>query len=116
MLEGARAVRGRRSETLAASVAITRRDSPAGAGGPYSEDGRLTLLSFVWPDQIERFQNLARAIEIARTVPAAVECADAAVWLESQLATPRLGVATVVFHSIVMLYLDAATRERITSL
>jgi hypothetical protein len=83
---------------------------------PASEDGRLTLLSFVWPDQVERFRNLANAIDVARAVPAAVDCADAADWLEPQLAGRRAGFATVVFHSIVMLYLDENARSRVASI
>ena len=37
---------------------------------PTSVEGRLTLLSFVWPDQVERFARLAAAIDLAREVPA----------------------------------------------
>jgi hypothetical protein len=71
---------------------------------PNTEAGRLTLLSFVWPDQTERFRLLSKAIEVARRVPAEVESSDAIPWLESRLAQMRPGVATVVFHSIVRAY------------
>jgi hypothetical protein len=38
--------------------------------------------------------------------------ADAIKWLEAQLAAPRPGVATVVFHSIVLLYFTPEARAR----
>lgn len=78
--------------------------------------GRIALLSFVWPDQIERFHQIERAIEIARGVPATLEQADAPEWLEGQLAQKTPGVATVVFHSIVLLYLSSAARAQVESI
>ncbi len=81
---------------------------------PSTEDGRLTLLSFIWADQTERFHQISKAIDVARQVPASIARAGAIEWLESELATPRPGVATVVFHSIVMLYLDHDSRDAIT--
>jgi hypothetical protein len=78
-------------------------------------EGRLDLLSFVWPDQLERFELLDRAIATARRVPAELERADAADWAERQLSIRREGVATVLFHSVMWLYLSDAARDRITS-
>jgi hypothetical protein len=83
---------------------------------PATQEGRLTLLSYVWPDQEGRLAALRGAIEIARRVPARVERADAAEWLEERLAAPAPGVATVVFHSIVMQYLPRAGRQRVREL
>ncbi|MBI3474071.1 MAG: DUF2332 domain-containing protein [Candidatus Solibacter usitatus] len=81
---------------------------------PASEDGRLTLLSFVWPDQMERFRVLSRAIEVARTMPAVIRRANAVDWLESELASLPNGSATVVFHSIVLPYLDDPARDQLS--
>ena len=80
---------------------------------PESEEHSLRLRSFVWPDQLERFRLLDAALEYAagaNTAP--VEEAGAAEWVERQLARPAACVATVVFHSIVMLYLSEEERER----
>lgn len=77
-----------------------------------TEDGRLTLLSFTWPDQLHRIARLEAAIEVARRVPVELERADAAAWVEAQLAEPRPGVATVVVHSIVFQYLSSDRRRR----
>ena len=82
---------------------------------PTSADGSLTLRSFVWSDQSERFRLLEGAIAMAREVPVEVDQVDAATFLERELASARTGVATVVFHSVFMQYVDAEGRRRIAS-
>jgi hypothetical protein len=74
--------------------------------------GRLTLMSYVWPDQVDRLQRLEAAIEVARRVPARVDRADADEWVADRLALPLPGVATVVVHSIVLQYLSRDQRAR----
>jgi hypothetical protein len=81
-----------------------------------SDEDRLTLFSFVLPDQTHRFELLRGALEIARQVPAIVDRADAAEWLSAELEQPRPGVATVVFHSLVMQYLGRAGQEEVRAL
>jgi hypothetical protein len=81
---------------------------------PTTEDGALTLQSFVWPDQLERLELLRGAIEVARLTPATVERADAPQWLAERLAQRRGGAATVVYHSVVWGYLTDEARESIT--
>jgi hypothetical protein len=80
---------------------------------PSTEDGRLTLLSYTWPGQDERFHRLEGALDVARSVPAAVVRADLVDWLAEQLAEPRPGRATVVFHSIVWQYLPETARDAV---
>jgi hypothetical protein len=82
---------------------------------PATDEGSLTLRSFIWADQLERFQLLEAAIDVARRVPAVVDRADAADFLEHQLAEPRRDVATVVFHSVFIQYLDEHARARLTT-
>jgi hypothetical protein len=41
-----------------------------------------------------------------------IDRADAGTWVEEQLAGSRAGVATVVFHSIVLQYLPVESRHR----
>lgn len=81
-----------------------------------TEEGRLTMLSFVWPDQPERFERLRAAIDIAGRQRVEVERSDAGHWLADRLALglPE-GVTTVVFHSIVWQYLPTDTRRRLRS-
>jgi hypothetical protein len=78
---------------------------------PTSAEGRLTLLSYVWPDQPDRLSRLQGALEVARRVPATLEQADALEWLSERLARRPHGAATVVFHSVVEMYLSAEQRR-----
>jgi hypothetical protein len=70
-----------------------------------TEDGRITLLSYVWADQVHRIRLLKGAMEIAARVPVTVEKAGAAAWIEERLHDLPEGVATVVYHSIFFQYL-----------
>lgn len=80
---------------------------------PTTAEGRLVLMSYAWPDQHERLALLGAACDVAARVPAAIARANGADWLAERLATPIPGVATVVFHSIVMQYLDGASLDRL---
>ena len=82
---------------------------------PTSEDGALTLRSFVWADQLSRLALLDGAIEVARQVPVEVERANAADFLERELAQPRPDIATVVFHSVFIQYVSEADQIRIAA-
>jgi hypothetical protein len=77
-----------------------------------SDSDTLKLRGFVWPDQSERFEALSAALALARSSPPAVEQIDAGEWCERELRSPRHGVATVVYHSLVMHYLSDETRNR----
>ena len=78
---------------------------------PATDHGRLTLLACIFPDEVERFDLLERAIAVARETPATVERADLAAWVSERLAESRPGVATVVYHTIVWPYLPDAVRD-----
>lgn len=82
---------------------------------PGTDDGALTLLSYVWPDQANRIRTLRAALEVARSIPVTVERANAADWLEEALAETRDGLATVVYHSIVLQYLSDSDFDRVGS-
>jgi hypothetical protein len=89
-----------------------RRGCDASPIDPGTEEGRLTLQSYVWPDQVERFRQLAAAIDVARRVSAPVDQDNAPDWVEAALADGVPGVATVVYHSIVWQYLSNVARAR----
>ena len=80
---------------------------------PTTDEGRMTLLSYVWPDQATRLSVLRAACDVARRVPAVVTRASAPDWLAARLAEPAVGMATVVYHSIVIQYLDQPSRDRV---
>lgn len=72
------------------------------------------LLAFVWPDQPERLARAAAAIAIARAQPPALTRADAAAWLEAEVA-PTAGSVVVVYHSIAAQYFPEDTRQRMAA-
>ena len=77
-----------------------------------TDDGQLTMLSFLWPDQRERRDRLVAALAVARRHPVTVERADAGRWVSERLAEPLpRDVSTVVYHSIVWQYLPGPTRD-----
>lgn len=75
------------------------------------EHQRLRLLSFVWPDHMERFSRLAAAIDLARIDPPRVDMASADDTVQ-QLGNEGLQRCTVVFHSIVWQYMGPAVQRR----
>jgi hypothetical protein len=93
------------------TTVIERRGCDRNPLDPTTDAGRLTLLSYVWPDQHPRVRLLTGALEVARRVPAQVDKANVTDWLTVQLSEPRPGVATVVYHSIVMQYLTEEERQ-----
>ncbi len=92
---------------------VERRGCDLNPIDPTLEESKPSMLCFVWPDQKERLQQLMDALEIAQRIPAQVDQSDAIPWLEQYLAEPRVGAATVVFHSVVMPYLSAEAREKV---
>lgn len=78
-----------------------------------TEEGRRTLRSYVWADQVDRHARLEAAFAVAAAVPAPVEAADLGEWVEGRLAEPVPGVATVVVHSIVWQYVARPARDRL---
>lgn len=77
-----------------------------------TEEGQLTLRSYLWPDQVDRRHRLEAAFAVAEAVPATVERADVGDWLTERLARATPDVATVVAHSIVWQYVPRAARDR----
>jgi hypothetical protein len=78
-----------------------------------TDDAALTLLSYVWPGQVQRFEVLRAALDAARDSPVTIDRADAGEWLAGQLGEPTPRAATVVYHSVFWQYLDRETRAAI---
>jgi hypothetical protein len=76
-----------------------------------SEDGRLTLLSYVWPDMPARLQRLLGAVDIAREVPAGLDRMSAADAVRGLRVVH--GTLTVLFHSVTWQYLTASERAQV---
>ena len=77
-------------------------------------EAALRLKSYVWPDTPVRLERIDAAIALAGQCKPQLEQADAADWVESQLAQPQAqGTTRVLYHSIVWQYLPPETRTRI---
>jgi hypothetical protein len=83
---------------------------------PTSAEDRLTLTSYVWGDQVDRFERLRGALQVAAAAPPVVERLPAGAFLERELAEPRPGVVTVVWHSVVRQYLAPQERQAVADL
>jgi hypothetical protein len=73
-------------------------------------EGRLTLLTYIWPDQKERIARMRAALEVATEVPASIDAEPATAWARRRLEQQVPGQATVVYHSIVTQYLGEEER------
>lgn len=91
---------------------VARRGCDLDPIDPTTDDGRLRLRSFIWPDNVERYRRLDGALEAAARQPALVDKSEATSWLRERLAEP-VGddVLTVVWHSVVWQYLSPGQRE-----
>ena len=78
-----------------------------------TEDGRLTLTSYVWPDMTARHARLAGAIELARSAPVALERADAASYVDRLDVVS--GTVTVLWHSVMWQYVPREQQDRVTA-
>jgi hypothetical protein len=75
---------------------------------PASAEDRLTLYSYLWPDEHDRLRRAAAALEVAARHPPEVVACPAERWLPDVLAARRAGQLTVVWHSVVRQYVPAA--------
>jgi hypothetical protein len=80
-------------------------------------EDRLTLLSFVWPDQDQRFARLRNALAIAADDPdyRRPVAADAAAWIDAELHDIPVDEPVVIFHSIVWQYFSQDTKDNFRS-
>jgi hypothetical protein len=96
---------------------VERRGCDARPADPATDEGRLTILSYVWPDQSERLELLRGALELAPTIPAKVDRVPAGDWLAEVLGAPSPpGTLTVVYHSILWQYLSEEERDRVSGI
>jgi hypothetical protein len=83
---------------------------------PQTKEGRLTLLSYIFADELERFNRLQAALDIATRIPATVDRADVADWLEQNLLPLPQGETTVLYHSFLWQYLDPDEAARCSAM
>jgi hypothetical protein len=108
-----RAWTGARVPTDAPLEVVERSGSDVHPVDVTTEDGRLTLTSFVWPDMAARHTRLAGALALARSRQVPVERADAATYVESLHTEPD--TLTVLWHSVMWQYVPRDQQERVTA-
>jgi hypothetical protein len=105
---------GKAPPDLPAAVEIaSRRGCDASPIDPTSEEGRLTLLTYIWPDQTERIARMRAALALASEVPVSIDREPAAAWAKRMLVETAPGRATVIYHSIVSQYLSEEERAEL---
>lgn len=80
---------------------------------PRSPEDRLTLLSYIWPDELERIDRARAALLFAAQNGVAVEAKGAAEWLPGAAAATGEGELTVLWQSVFRQYLTAEQWEAI---
>ena len=95
----------------------SRRASDLAPLDPGRPDHRERLLSYIWPEQTERLERIAAALDVAAADSLRVEKADARAWLGDALApgAAKDRVCTVLFHSVFIQYLDPAPRAALVA-
>jgi hypothetical protein len=73
---------------------------------PTEPDDQLTLLSYIWPDELDRIERLRAALSVAARHPVPIAAQRASEWLAGQLGAGRDGELTVVWHSVMRQYVD----------
>lgn len=102
---------GETPSALPSAVEIASRNGcDASPLDPTTDEGRLSLLTFIWPDQAERIERMRAALAVAGEEPVVLDRERAAIWAERMLAEPAPGQATVIYHSIVSQYLTDVER------
>lgn len=77
-------------------------------------DRALRLQAYVWPDQLDRMERLRAAIAVTLANGVQIERADAAPWVAKHFS-PKPGVASVLFHSVMWQYMPDATQAAVRS-
>ena len=74
---------------------------------PRLADDQLTLLSYIWPDELRRIERLRAALSVAARDPVPVAARNGSEWLRDVLAGGADGELVVVWHSVMRQYVEA---------
>lgn len=93
---------------------VSRKGSDLNPLDASDEGQRERLLSYIWPDQTARLARIEAALRETAHMGVKVERADAADWVERELAAPGAkGRARVLMHTIMWQYMPRETQARI---
>ena len=76
-------------------------------------DDRITLLSYIWPDELHRIERMRAALSVAARDPIPVTARRGSEWLPDALAAAGDGELTVVWHSVMRQYVEPEEWEAI---
>ena len=74
---------------------------------PTHADDRLTLLSYIWPDEPHRIDRMRAALSVAERDRVRVAPRPASQWLPEALDAAHADELTVVWHSVMRQYVDS---------
>lgn len=80
---------------------------------PAEPDDQLTLLSYIWPDELDRIERLRAALSVAIRHRVPITAKRASEWLTTQLGARGEGELTVVWHSVMRQYVEPEEWEAI---
>jgi hypothetical protein len=90
---------------------VARMGSDLAPIDPSTDDGRLRLLSYVWPDQVARLDRIRGALEVAGRYPVEIRREDAVSTVRR--LEPAAGHTTVLWHSVMWQYLTRDDRAAV---
>lgn len=90
---------------------VERRGADLAPIDPTTPAGAARLTSFVWPDQAERLRRLRGALLVAGQYPVQLDTIAAADFVDG--IEPVDGHLTVLWHSVMLQYVDAAEKVRL---
>lgn len=73
---------------------------------PRIAEDRLTLLSYIWPDEMERVRRIVAAVDVAARSRTPIAARPASAWLPEVLGERRPRELTVIWQSIVRQYVE----------
>jgi hypothetical protein len=73
---------------------------------PTHADDQLTLLSYIWPDELHRIDRMRAALAVAERDPVPIAARKGSEWLRDALAAGPGGELTVVWHSVMRQYVE----------
>ncbi|MGO9497652.1 MAG: DUF2332 domain-containing protein [Solirubrobacteraceae bacterium] len=74
---------------------------------PTRGEDQLTLLSYIWPDELHRIDRMRAALAVAERDRVPVAVRRASEWLPEALDADREDELTVVWHSVMRQYVDS---------
>jgi hypothetical protein len=96
------------ADAAAALDVVARSGCDVAPLDPRAPDDRLTLLSYIWPDELPRIERMRAALSVAARDPVPVVARPGSQWLPVALTDAQDSELVVVWHSVMRQYVDPA--------